>query len=150
MKKSYRKVIGLFLACTLVIMPVRIAFADSHNPAGVGHSAVNAMEHGSASHPQAAASHNHGQHQAMIGSACDAPCNPSDTAPDLLLTDTTDHAGGSSQHCSSGTHCCVALLEATFDATHTAPYTPRSTLSITLTSIIIPTATKPPRHSLSG
>ena len=132
MKGFIRKIIGLLLALTLVAMPVRVAFADDHRPAGVGHGAATQL-HDTASHTVLRA---HDNHQAMLDS--DTPCNtPGDNG----------HTSNDTHHCSSSGHCCAALLESIYDATHVAPHTPRSTLSVTLTSIIIPTATKPPRHS---
>ena len=138
MNNFAHKIIGLFLMLALVVMPVRIAFADSHL-ANAGYAPY--VSGVSPSHearllgsPQA-----HHHHLAMPDMPSDTHCDtPASTACDK------DQA---TKHCFSDAHCCVALVESLYDATHVAPYTPRSTLSITLTSIIIPTATKPPRHN---
>ena len=131
-----RKIIGLFLALTLAVLPMRLAFAD-YPTAGTGHGVATQLQlpsNNTASHSVQHATNNH---QIMQDMSCDTPCDKS-------------HTNNDSNHCSSGTHCCMALFESIYGATHVAPYTLRFTLSVTLTSIIIPTATKPPRHSLLG
>jgi len=159
-----RKIIGLFLMLALVVMPVRIAFADSH-PANTGSapyaSGASQSPEAAASSPQThhavqgstsaagagAANHRAMPHHPMSPDmsstmASDTPCGtPANTACDK------NHVTNTTHHCSSDAHCCVALVASFYDATHMAPSTPRSILSITLTSIIIPTATKPPRHN---
>ena len=134
MKGFILKIISLLLALALVAMPVRVAFADDHRPADVGHGAATQL-HGTASHTVL---HAHDNHQAMLDMSCDTPCD---------TPGNNGHTNNDTHHCSSSGHCCVALLESIYDVTHVTPHTPRSTLSVTLTSIIIPTATKPPRHS---
>ena len=126
-----RKIIGLFLALTLVVLPMRLAFAD-YPPAGTSHGVATQRHDNTASHAVLHAANNH---QIMQDISCDTPCDKS-------------HANNDSNHCSSSAHCCMALFESIYGATHAAPHTPHSTLSVILTSIIIPTATKPPRHSL--
>ena len=149
MRNFARKIIGLFLMLALVVMPVRIAFADNH-PANMG----SAQHVSGASQPPGAAASSpqaHHNHLAMphpISSDMSSTM-ASDTDCDTPAADTAcdkSHATNTTHHCSSDAHCCVALIASFYDATHVAPYTPRSILSITLTSIIIPTATKPPRH----
>ena len=131
-----RRGIGLFLMLALVVMPVRIAFADNNHSAspahGIASQPTDAVPLGSPlAMPDMSSNHTH----------CDTPAT---TACDK------SHASNTTHHCSSDAHCYVALVESFYDATHVAPYTPRSILPITLTSIIIPTATKPPRHSFSA
>ena len=154
MSNSARKIIGLFLMLALVVMPVRIAFADNYHPADVAHASSTS---GASPSPQAhhavqestsaagAGRAGAANHPAMPDMPSDAHCDtPDNTACDK------NHASNTTHLCSSDAHCYVALIVSLYDATHVTPYTPRSTLSITLTSIIIPTATKPPRHSFSA
>lgn len=146
MSNYARKIIGLFLMLALVVMPVQVAFADNYHPTDTGHSSASQ----SPEITPLGSQHVHHNHLAMPphispGMSSDAHCDtPANTACDQ------NHASNTTHHCSSDAHCCVALVESLYDATHVAPYTPRSTLSITLTSIIIPTATKPPRHNFSA
>jgi len=156
MSNPARKIIGLFLMLALVVMPVRIAFADNYHPADVAHAS-----------PASEASPSPQAHHAVQGSTSAAGAGRAGAANHLAMADMSpdmpssnthcdtpdntacdqNHASNSTHHCSSDAHCCVAFIESLGDAAHAAPYTPRSTLSITLTSIIIPTATKPPRLS---
>ena len=158
MNNLAHKIIGLFLMLTLVVMPVRIGFADNHlaNAGSTQYASGASPSLGAAaSSPQAhhavqestsatgagragAANHLAMPHPMSPDTHCDIPTN---TACDK------SHATNTTHHCSNDAHCCVALVASFYDATHVAPYTPRSILSITLTSIIIPTATKPPRQN---
>lgn len=138
-----RKILGILLMLALVVMPVRIAFAGNHPPAGMDHGKVGQ------SHTSPQAHHNLAMPHMSPGVAPDmssaTQCDtPDHTACDKQASTSTTH------HCSSDAHCCIVLVESLYDTTHPAPYMARSTLSITLTSIIIPTATKPPRHTLSA
>jgi len=158
MSSFARKIIGLFLMLSLVVMPVRIAFADNH-PANTGyaqyvsgasqaHHAVQGSTSAAGAGRAGAANHLVMPHHAMSPDmsstmASDTPCD----TPAANTACDKSHATNTTHHCSSDAHCCVALVASFYDATHVEPYTPRSILSITLTSIIIPTATKPPRHN---
>ncbi len=136
MKGLTRKITHLLLALALIVMPVKIAFADNYNPADTSQR-VGIPLHDTAS-PTIPFPHNN--QQAMS----DGPCNPPCDMPNDKST------GNTTPHCSSGAHCCMAVLGVIHDATPISPYTPRVTFTVTLTSIIIPTATKPPRHTLLG
>ena len=139
---SARKIIGLFLMLALMVMPVRVTFADNNHIAdparGIASQSPGAVT------PSSPQGHHHVQTMPDMSSSnthCDTPDN---TACDKT------HVTSATHHCSSDAHCCIVLVESVYDATHVAPYTPRSILSITLISIIIPTATKPPRYSFSA
>lgn len=125
MRLSAYKIISMLLAFTLAMMPVRLAFAGGHD--------VNAHDLTAATQIHDAGMHSHDDYAGM---PCVAPCNnPSDTGSDA-----------SSHDCSSGMHCCITLFGSMCNAAYVAPHVPRSRLSVTLTGITLPAATKPPRY----
>jgi hypothetical protein len=98
-----------------------------------------------------------GIHTAMAGQVSPAAGLIGDSHHHAVMDDAASnasqcekgHPNKSGTHdCSSGAHCCFALITTRHDVTHASPSTPRSTLTVTVTSIVIPTATKPPRNIL--
>lgn len=125
MIKTIYKIVSLLLALTLVAVPVRISYAGTHAAMAAQTSPVAGLT-GSSHH------HTDMDNGASNASQCEK-----------------GHPTKSGTHdCSSGAHCCFALITTRHDVTHVSPSTPRSTLTVTVTGIVIPTATKPPRNTL--
>lgn len=125
MIKAIYKIMSMLLALTLMVVPVRLSYA--------------------------------GIHTAMTEQASPAAGLIGDSHHHTVMDDAASSAGqcekghptkSGTHDCSSGAHCCFALITTHHDVTHMSPSTPRSTLTVIVTSIVIPTATKPPRNIL--
>ncbi|MEQ6342207.1 MAG: hypothetical protein M3A44_11275 [Gammaproteobacteria bacterium] len=125
MIKAIYKIITVLLALTLMAVPMRISYAGIHTAMAEQASPTSGLI-GNSHH-----------HTDMDDAASNADqCEKG-------------HPTKSGTHdCSSGAHCCFALITTRHDMTHVSPSTPRSTLTVIVTGIIIPTATKPPRNIL--
>lgn len=126
-----RKIISLFLALAIMVIPVRAAFSEPITPISPSSSTAPLLSN-------AMSTHGH-DCEGMLGAADKTPCGN-------ISNNTLD----TPNHCPGDAHCCIVLLSSLSDTTHTVPGTPRSTLLVIFTGIIPPTATKPPRHNLLG
>ncbi|MFZ5594622.1 MAG: hypothetical protein ACOY4D_10280 [Pseudomonadota bacterium] len=136
MRKNIYKIVSLLLALALVMMPLRLAHADTHAAHAHPASLDTEVSKHTPGHP---AMSGHG-HTAMNEDAC--------TMPSPSHGDQDQTSKTKPNHCYTGAHCCVALLDSPLDTAHAAPSIPKLVLSVAVTGITVPAETKPPRSIL--